>query len=198
MKAYMTGNKKQKNKQGFTLFYALLVASLALAIGASIFDITLREIDLSNAATQSQYAVYVADSGAECALYWDSKYVNAGTNNNGGSNSAFATSSTDAQFAISGTICNGVDVAVVGTPPSPVVIPQTAGNGWTAWNIATGPSAATTTFAVIGTTYKNQTPCAVVYVAKVGNPAVTTVTSHGYNTCVAGPLQLERVFQVSY
>ena len=65
----MTGNNmKQINKpiskEGFTLFYALLVASLALSIGAAIFDITLREIDLSSAATQSQYAVYVADTGS--------------------------------------------------------------------------------------------------------------------------------------
>jgi len=172
---------------GFTLFYALLVSSLALAIGASIFDITLREIDLSNAATQSQYAVYVADSGAECALYWDSSYTNGTTNNNGGSKSAFATSSNDAQFATSGTICNGSDVA------APAV---TAGT----WPQSTNANAATTTFTINGTAIagKNQTPCAIVYVAKVGNPSVTTITAHGYNTCASGPLQLERVFQVTY
>ncbi len=181
MKAYMTGNKQK----GFTLFYALLVSSLALAIGASIFDITLREIDLSNAATQSQYAVYVADSGAECALYWDSSYVNAVTNNNGGSKSAFATSSTDTvQNAQPGSsvVCAGADVTV--------------SSGWSVTTAGTGQ--ATTTFSIAGTTYKNQTPCAVVYISKVGNPSVTTITSHGYNTCAAGPLQLERVFQVTY
>lgn len=187
----MIGSNPVPHKRGFTLFYALLVASLALAIGASIFDITLREIDLSNAATQSQYAVYIADTGAECALYWDSKYTNLSTNNNGGSGSAFATSSADSEFAASGTICNGVDVS----PPA-----ITAGT----WPIQVSPNgppntnAATTTFTVTGTLYKNQTPCAIVYVAKVGNPSVTTITSHGYNTCVQGPLQLERVFQVTY
>ena len=140
----MIGNRNK----GFTLFYALLVSSLALAIGASIFDITLREIDLSNAATQSQYAVYVADSGAECALYWDSKYVSAATNNNGGSNSAFATSSSDTRFATSGTICNGVDVA----PPA------VSANTWPVQAAPNGPpnsNAATTTFTITGTTYKN-------------------------------------------
>ncbi len=54
------------------------------------------------------------------------------------------------------------------------------------------------TFTITGTTYKNQTPCAIVYVAKVGNPPVTTITSHGYNTCSQSALQLERVFQVTY
>src|SRR6185437_16516038 len=181
----MTGNN---TKRGFTLFYALLVSSLALAIGASIFDITLREIDLSNAATQSQYAVYVADSAAECALYWDNKYVNATTNNNGGSGSVFATSSTDTTFGVAGSaVCNGADVAGPAISATPTTWPQSA-----------TANAATTTFTINGTTYKNQTPCAVVYVAKVGNPSVTTITAHGYNTCVSSPLQLERVFQVSY
>jgi hypothetical protein len=187
----MTGsNKKMK---GFTLFYALLVASLALAIGASIFDITIREIDLSNAATQSQYAVYVSDSGAECALYWDNKYANLATNNNGDSHSAFATSSIDTQIPLSGIICSGADVA------APAV---TAGT-WPVQVAPNGPpnaNAATTTFTFMGPPIpgKNQTPCAIIYVSKVGNPPVTTVTSHGYNTCVQGPLQLERVFQVTY
>jgi hypothetical protein len=182
----MIGNKKNSKNttKGFTLFYALLVSSLALSIGAAIFDITLREIDLSAAATQSQYAVYVADTGAECALYWDSKYVNVGNNNNGGSGSAFATSSTDttAAAATSGLLCNGADVTA-------------AAASWTTTSVA---GAATTTFTILGATYKAQTPCAVVYVAKVGNPAQTTVTAHGYNTCVSSSLQLERVFQVSY
>lgn len=196
----MTGNKK--NTKGFTLFYALLVSSLALVIGASIFDITVREIDLSNAATQSQYAVYIADSGAECALYWDSKYTNGnngtsfgGSLNNGGSNSAFATSSTDTTMVpTAGMWCNMVDIATAAV---------TAGT-WPLQVAPNGPpntNAATSTFTVTGTpiaSKNNQTPCALVYVAKVGNPSVTTITSHGYNTCVAGPLQLERVFQVTY
>jgi hypothetical protein len=166
---------------------------LALSIGAAIFDLTVREISLSGAATQSQYAVYAADSGAECALYWDSRYINAGTNNNGGSGSAFATSSGDTIYATSGILCNGVDVAPAAIAASP-----------TTWPLSSDANAATTTFTVIGTTYKNQTPCAIVYVAKVGNPSITTITSHGYNTgtascgAVNGQLQLERVLQVSY
>lgn len=173
------------------MFYALLVSSLALAIGASIFDITAREIDLSNTATQSQYAVYIADSGAECALYWDSHYTNVASNNNGGSNSAFATSSSDTLFATTNVICNGLDVA----PPA------ITANTWPVQAAPDGPpvvTAATSTFTITGPVNKNQTPCAIVYVAKVGNPSVTTVTSHGYNTCSASAVQLERVFQVSY
>src|SRR3989344_841527 len=51
----------------------MLVGSLALAVGFAIYDLTVREIDLSAAASQSQYAIYAADTGVECALYWDSK-----------------------------------------------------------------------------------------------------------------------------
>ena len=57
-----------KYKRGYTVFFAALVASLALAVGLAVYDLTVREVDLSLTATQSQYAVYAADGGAECAL----------------------------------------------------------------------------------------------------------------------------------
>jgi hypothetical protein len=164
--------------KGFTLFYALLVSSLALSIGLAIYDITVRELQLSEAATQSQYAVYAADTGAECALYWENKYVG-----NGGSNSAFATSSADTGIPTSGVICNGQDVAAAAVAAS-------------TWPQASDANDATTTFSIAGAT--TVAPCSIVYVYKSGNPSVTTVVSHGYNTCTSGPLQLERVFQVTY
>ena len=64
--------------KGFTIFFAMLVGALALSIGLAIYDLTVRELDLSATATQSQYAIYAADSGAECALYWDNKYGGKG------------------------------------------------------------------------------------------------------------------------
>ncbi|HEY5383437.1 MAG TPA: hypothetical protein VIJ88_02700 [Candidatus Paceibacterota bacterium] len=170
------------NKRGFTLFFALLVASLALAIGLAIYDITVRELTLSEVATESQYAIYAADSGAECALYWENKYKDInGSPLNGGSGSAFATSSTDTQIPTTGggIICNGQDIIVAGS-----------------WPQIADANAATTTFTIAGATA--QAPCTVVYVYKSGFPSVTNVISHGYNTCTAGSLQLERVFKVSY
>ena len=172
-------------KRGFTIFFAVLVASLALAVGLSIYDILVRELALSQTATQSQYAIYAADTGAECALYWDAKYTNASNNNNGGSNSAFATSSFSTILP-SGSLlwCNGSDISTVWTFPAPPVNPA-AGAATTSFQILTGPSAAS--------------PCALVTVAKVGNPSQTTVVSHGYNTCSStGIVRLERALQVSY
>ncbi|HUD03142.1 MAG TPA: hypothetical protein VMR46_04010 [Candidatus Paceibacterota bacterium] len=170
--------------KGFTLFFALLISSLALAIGLAIYDITVRELQLSEAATQSQYAIYAADTGAECALYWENKYQDGSGNPlNGGTSSAFATSSADTQYAVSGVICSGQDIAAAAVA---------AGT----WPQTSDANDATTTFAINGAT--TAAPCSVVYVYKSGNPSVTTVVSHGYNTCATGNLQLERVFQVTY
>lgn len=72
----------QKNKemqstfheQGFTLLLAALVASITLALGTSIFGIVQKELILSSIGRDSQHAFYAADSGAECALYWDVRH----------------------------------------------------------------------------------------------------------------------------
>jgi hypothetical protein len=63
-----------KLSAGFTLFYAVLVASLLLAIGLAIFNITFKEVVLSSGARESANAFYAADTGLECALYWDLKH----------------------------------------------------------------------------------------------------------------------------
>lgn len=58
-------------KRGFTLLFAVLVGSLLFSIGIAIANIAIREVVLSAAGKQSEIAFYAADSGAECALYWD-------------------------------------------------------------------------------------------------------------------------------
>lgn len=60
--------------KGFTLFYAVLTASLLLAIGIAIFNITFKELILSSGARESANAFYAADTGLECALYWDLRH----------------------------------------------------------------------------------------------------------------------------
>lgn len=176
--------------KGFTIFFAMLVGSLTLAVGFAIYDLTVREIDLSAAASQSQFAIYAADTGAECALYWDSKAPVLG-----GLPSIFATSSASSAFV--GTAnCNGQDIRTVGTPPAPIAAPPT---GWTAWATAMTASAATTTFTI--SLLPAQPYCAVVQVGKVtvGGILYTTVISKGYNNCATtGPARLERTLRISY
>ncbi len=170
----------QFSNRGFTIFFAVLVTSLALAIGLSIYDLTVRELQLSGVANQSQYAIYAADTGAECALYWDT-HCNASSCVAG---SAFATSTFAGATANSALNCIGADITNTSAP--------------TSWSITqnVGTQSATTTFTV---SFSPQPYCATVTVAKVGNPAQTTIVSHGYNTCAAGGVtRLERALQVSY
>ena len=69
----------RKGQKGFTLLLAALVASIVLALGTSIFQIAQKEFALSAMGRDSQFAFYAADTGAECALYWDIRYRYFGT-----------------------------------------------------------------------------------------------------------------------
>lgn len=68
----MQKNQRQNNR-GFALLFSVLLASFLLTIGLSIFSIALKELAISTAARQSVRAFFAADSGRECALYWDVK-----------------------------------------------------------------------------------------------------------------------------
>lgn len=61
----------KNNKKAFTLLFAVLVSSLVLAVGASIIDIATKQVILSGSGRDSEYAFYAANTGAECAIYWD-------------------------------------------------------------------------------------------------------------------------------
>jgi hypothetical protein len=156
----------------------MLVGALALSIGAAIYDLTVRELDLSQTATQSQYAIYAADTGVECALYWDAKCT-LGAACYGGS--AFATSSdSTVPSSGSGINCNGQDISSV-------------------WTTTPTPTSATTTFKI---TFTPQPYCVFVTVFKSGTPLLTTTVAHGYNTSCPpaspGTTRLERTLQVTY
>ena len=104
--------------RGFTIFFAVLVASLSLAIGLAIYELLVRELDLSQTARESQYAIYAADTGAECALYWDNKapLLNGAT-------SVFATSSDagNSNPPANGVLCNGQDIAAAAVAASTTI-----------------------------------------------------------------------------
>jgi hypothetical protein len=163
-----------KQQKGFTIFFAVLVTSLALAIGLSIYDLTVRELDLSATVNQSQYAIYAADTGAECALYWDTHCNFSGCT----AGSAFPTST---ESTVPGTgeglLCNGQDI--VATP----------------WTVSEGDTSASTTITV---NFLPQPYCAVITISKTGTPSHTTIVSYGYNTCAGGVARVERALQVSY
>jgi hypothetical protein len=56
---------------GFTLLLASLISSILLSIAIFMITIAQKEVVLASVGRDSQYAFYAADSGSECALYWD-------------------------------------------------------------------------------------------------------------------------------
>ncbi len=71
---HVLGIKKNAHERGFTVLFAALVASLVLTLGISVFTIAQKQLILSSIGRNSQYAFYAADTGAECALYWDIRH----------------------------------------------------------------------------------------------------------------------------
>ena len=57
--------------QGFTLFVAVVVMGTLLLIATGVAGLAVRQAFISSSARQSQHAFYAADTGVECALYWD-------------------------------------------------------------------------------------------------------------------------------
>lgn len=167
---------KKSRHQGFTLFIAVLLTSILLSIALSLANFTVKQSIISSFGRESQFSFYAADSGIECAFYYDLKDTNV-----------FATSSDSTVYnlrAPAGSLkfCNGVDITTVRSE----VISTTA---------------ATTTF---GYTFLPQTYCVSVIVGKSGNQ--TTVEARGYNrgsgpTCTvsgADNRRVERAVRVRY
>lgn len=71
---YSPRTEIQKDQRGFTLLLAALIVSIVLALGTSIFNLVQKELILSSIGRDSQFAFYAADTGAECALYWDIRH----------------------------------------------------------------------------------------------------------------------------
>jgi hypothetical protein len=64
---------KTKNQKGFALLTAIIITGMLLLVSFVVADLSYKELILTSTGQQSQIAFYMADSGAECALYWDLK-----------------------------------------------------------------------------------------------------------------------------
>ena len=62
-----------KKTKGVTLLLAVFISTMALTLGIGVFTLVYGQLRLSAAAKESFKAFYAADSGVECALYWDLK-----------------------------------------------------------------------------------------------------------------------------
>lgn len=52
---------------------SVMIASILLALGYEIYNLAVKEVTLSSAGRESQFAFFAADSGIECALHADVK-----------------------------------------------------------------------------------------------------------------------------
>jgi hypothetical protein len=62
---------KTTQKKGAVLLIAILVSSVALAVGFGVYNRTYRELVFASFWKQTQVAFSAADSGLECALYYE-------------------------------------------------------------------------------------------------------------------------------
>lgn len=63
-----------KTTRAFTLLMSVLVSSVLLALGYEIYNLAVKEVKLSSAGRESQFAFFAADTGIECSLYLDTKF----------------------------------------------------------------------------------------------------------------------------
>lgn len=98
-------NFHNKKNQGFTLFIAIVVMGTLLLISTGVINLAVKQAVISNSGKESQLAFYAADTGMECALYWDVKSPTG--------HSAFATS-TGASISCNQDSSNPSNTWVVG------------------------------------------------------------------------------------
>ncbi len=63
--------KKIKKNKGFVILFVVMISSIILAITISVANISFKEIKFSTSAKDTNDAFFAADTGAECALFYD-------------------------------------------------------------------------------------------------------------------------------
>lgn len=165
------------NKKGFTILFAVLVSSVLLAVGASIFNITTKNLLFASSGRESLKAFAAADTGLECAEYWD-RYGDG----------IFLTATNPVGLSSYRDVAQCAGKKLVGEGGLSVSI-----NGGTAVN----------TFKM-NTGVEAGDMCATVTVIKspkTGDPSKihTVIESRGYNTCdETNQRRLERGVKISY
>ncbi len=177
-------NKPQQKEKGFTLLFAVLLSVLVLAVGASVINIAMKQVILTGIGRESQFAFYAANTGIECALYWDYSDSNI-----------FATSS------LSGGYTDEEDRQGIVCARESIYATEDGTLGPITSVLENDPLSAVSRFTI---RFEDQIQyCAIVTVTKTKDSAedvqTTIIESRGYNTCDEGnPRRIERGLQLSY
>ncbi|MBA3733542.1 hypothetical protein H0W91_04205 [Patescibacteria group bacterium] len=159
-----------KKDRGFTLLVSIVTTSMLIIVSFVVVNVALKQIILARDSAESQFAFYAADSGTECAIYWDLKDSTL---------SAFDPS-TASTISCSGQSLSSTSPNVPTIPSQPTLV-------------GGGGSNRTSIFSV-----NYSKGCAIVRVTK-NIDGTTQVDSRGYNTCdTSSQHRFERGVTLSY
>ncbi|MCC2630582.1 MAG: seg [Candidatus Paceibacter sp.] len=194
--------RKTTGTRGFALLIGVVMASVLISITFVMFSISLKQVSLSTTGKNSQYALFAADTGLECALYADYKVLKS--------------------FVDPVVTTNGSDTIVTPNkpnPPTPFICSnksirlgddlQLVKESNIVVNNVTYPKGLVWTFTV---KYPTTPQCAIVTITKyvvvetsggVNTDVIRTkIESRGYNTCPTtnptDPQRVERGLEVHY
>src|ERR1035437_11163940 len=60
-----------KKNKGFVILFAVTLSALLLSIALGVANVAFREAKFNTSAKDTNNAFFAADTGAECALYYD-------------------------------------------------------------------------------------------------------------------------------
>ncbi len=63
--------KARQHNRGVALLITILASSMLLLVGTAMATVVLKEALLAETSAESLRAIYAADAGADCILYWD-------------------------------------------------------------------------------------------------------------------------------
>lgn len=63
--------EKKGKREGFVIIVALIISVIVLTVGIGIISITLKDYLFSGIVSESHKAFYAADTGLDCAFYYD-------------------------------------------------------------------------------------------------------------------------------
>jgi hypothetical protein len=67
--------KNENQNEGFVILFAVVLTSIILSVSLGLADITYKEISFGTSAKNTGDAFFASDTGIECALYYDFKWV---------------------------------------------------------------------------------------------------------------------------
>ncbi len=159
-----------KKNRGFTLLVATVTTSMLLIVSFVVVNVAYRQLVISNSLEESHHAFYAAESGIECAYYWDLEDPSL---------SEFATSTAGSVTCNGQTVTTGSQT-VPTTPTQPSLVGGGGANATSTFSINFGDG------------------CAIVRVIKRAN-GDTVIDSRGYNRCGFGVIKkVERGVELLY